>query len=358
MSYKKFSPPSNTPVTFIPEDYCPDNSYHWHTLQSGYDAGKQLFYYDYICGQSNTKADKTLLFVHGNPESSYTYRKVIQQLQQDTQQSYRIIAMDHIGFGLSDQADFEMVDMHHAHNLLELVRHLDLQDITLIVHDWGGPIGIGALIQEPERISGLVVLNTTVFPIPRDGVTFENYPMSWLPWSRFPDWVPDRLWGNHSAFAVTATPKKPLELAFNYTLYHGQRLLNIVPQHDRAAHRFFSEQFASRINARSSKRMVRQTPVWGHGYRYRDSHHGVQDNRDFYYRIQQDIHRVWGPQGQNIPVRGLFGEWDPLAKDTVLAQWKKNLPQLEGHLQCFKDTSHFIEEHQAPAIAEAIASMP
>ena len=44
-----------------------------------------------------------------------------------------------------------MVDMHHAEDLLALVRQLDLRDVTLVVHDWGGPFGIGAFSQEPDR---------------------------------------------------------------------------------------------------------------------------------------------------------------------------------------------------------------
>jgi pimeloyl-ACP methyl ester carboxylesterase len=119
----------------------------------------------------------------------------------------RIVAMDHIGFGCSDQATYEMVDMHHARNLGEFVQALDLREITLVVHDWGGPIGIGALLLTPERVTNLVVLNATVFPIPRDGLTYENFPIPIVfPWSRTPKMVPDRLWGIHSAVAVTAVP--------------------------------------------------------------------------------------------------------------------------------------------------------
>ena len=61
--------------------------------------------------------------------------------------------MDHIGFGISDQATFEMVEIHHSDNLLQLIRHLDLKDVTLAVHDWGGPIGVGTFIQEPWRMT-------------------------------------------------------------------------------------------------------------------------------------------------------------------------------------------------------------
>jgi pimeloyl-ACP methyl ester carboxylesterase len=78
-----------------------------------------------------------VVFVHGNPESSYPYRHVRDRLLQ-ARACVRVIGVDHVAFGLSDQATFEMVDMHHARNLTQLVRHLDLRDVTLVVHDWGG----------------------------------------------------------------------------------------------------------------------------------------------------------------------------------------------------------------------------
>jgi pimeloyl-ACP methyl ester carboxylesterase len=62
-----------------------------------------------------------------------------------------------------------MVEMHHARNLAQLVDVLDLRDITLVVHDWGGPIGIGGLLASPEGVANLVVLNTSVFPMPSEG---------------------------------------------------------------------------------------------------------------------------------------------------------------------------------------------
>lgn len=117
----------------------------------------------------------------------------------------RIVAMDHIGFGISDQADFEMVDMHHAANLLQMRRHLDLQDITLVTHDWGGPIGIGALIQEPQRVTAMLAMNTTVFPMPPDGFTYKNYPFPWLPWYLTPHLIPDAPSGGVATFGNRPT---------------------------------------------------------------------------------------------------------------------------------------------------------
>jgi len=124
-----------------------------------------------------------------------------------------------------------------------------------------------------------------------------------------------------------------------------------LPEQEKEAQRVFIDQFKPKMNARSSQRMVRQTPVWGHGYSYKDQTIGVQDNREFYKIIQERISKVWGPQGKNIGVRALFGKWDTLARQTVLNQWVTALPQLERNVQIFDMTSHFLEEFRHVEIA-------
>ncbi len=343
---------SNSPISQPPADYYPENSAAWFTIPDGNDKGKKLFYYDHVFGDGEPEA--TILFVHGNPESSYTYRKVISEMEERKTRSYRVVAMDHIGFGLSDQASYEMVDMHHAHNLLRLIQHLDLTDITLIIHDWGGPIGIGAMIREPDRLKNLVILNSTVFPIPLDGVTYENFPLKWLSWSNFPKIVHPGLWGVHSAFSISVQPKNGFKIVGDFLAFCFHILTNRLPEKDRDAVNIFKGQFKPRKNAESSMRMVRQTPVWGHGYVYDCPVSGKQDNREFYRYIQENITPQWGPSGSDVGVKALIGKWDPLGKLSVIKQWEEALPQLEGNVQLFDKTSHFIEEHRAPEIAEAI----
>lgn len=159
--------PGDTPLTRVPQDYSAGGAGRWLLLSDGPDAGRRMFFFERRLGEGD---GPVVLFVHGNPECSYTYRKVISALtRRSLPAGTRLIAMDHIGFGLSDRASFEMVEMHHARNLTQLVEALDLREVTLVVHDWGGPIGIGALLGSPERVANLVVLNSTVFPIPPDG---------------------------------------------------------------------------------------------------------------------------------------------------------------------------------------------
>jgi haloalkane dehalogenase len=101
-----------------------------------------------------------LLFSHGNPTWSFAWRKLIQNLSRD----FRVIALDHLGMGLSDKpaAAPYLLDTH-IENLRSLVRQLDLCDITLIGHDWGGCIGMGAAGRDPARYRQFVMMNTAAF---------------------------------------------------------------------------------------------------------------------------------------------------------------------------------------------------
>ncbi len=345
---------SNSPLQDPPDDYCPPGSDCWFEIPEGRDAGKQLFYFDHLT-KSGEAPKATVLFVHGNPECSYTYRKIWQGLI-ESGESLRIVAMDHIGLGLSDQADFEMVDIHHAANVTQLVRHLDLQNVTLVVHDWGGPIGIGALIEDAERVSGLLLMNTTVFPIPSDGFTYTNYPFPWLPWYSTPQLIPNGFWGGMAAMVVcNARPQGTLSFLAATIKWLTRHALNNIPR-DQPEY-VFSQMLRSTANAKSSKRNVRQTPVWGYGYRYQDARHGVQDNHDFYALIQGNIGKAWGPQGRNIPVCGYFGQWDALGKASVIAQWQEALPQMAGNTHTFADIGHFIEEEKGAEMAASILKM-
>ena len=99
----------------------------------------------------------TLLFVHGTPTWSFLYRNYIKALSKN----FRCIAIDHIGFGLSDKPDYGYSKPEKLKdNLVRFIQNLDLQDITLVVHDFGGPIGLGAAMDIPDRIQKIVTHNT------------------------------------------------------------------------------------------------------------------------------------------------------------------------------------------------------
>jgi len=101
-----------------------------------------------------------LLFVHGNPTWSFAWRNLIKDLSTD----YRCVAVDHIGCGFSDKPqDYSYTLDQHVANLVRLIETLDLTRVTLIAHDWGGAIGMGAATRNPERFSRFVLMNTAAY---------------------------------------------------------------------------------------------------------------------------------------------------------------------------------------------------
>ncbi|WP_170287449.1 alpha/beta fold hydrolase [Halioglobus maricola] len=342
----------NTPLDTVPPDYLPAGAEaRWYVLQAGPDAGKKLFFYDSVLGQGEPLA--TVVFVHGNPESSYTYRQAMDAMVSQFDGAVRVVAMDHIGFGLSDQASFEMVDFHHARNLRELVEYLDLRDATLVIHDWGGAIGVGAFIDMPERVNALVLMNTTVFPMPADGFDYRNFPFpGFMAWNRLGHWWPARWWRFIPPMVMFSPAGR-----FAFLRHSVSFAWRALTRQLSAKEQMYRDMFRTRSNALSSMRNVKQTGVWGHGYRYFDETLGWQDNSEFYRNIHNKISKVWGAGGRSIPARAVWGLWDPCAKDSVRQQWLLALPQLEGNYELFPERGHFVEEQEPEAVARAIVNV-
>ena len=108
---------------------------------------------------------KTLLFVHGTPTWSFEWRHLIRGLSGE----YRCVAPDHLGFGLSERpAKFAYTPEAHAENLAAFVRALDLRGMTLVVHDFGGPIGLPLALAGDGRVERLVVINSWMWSFQGD----------------------------------------------------------------------------------------------------------------------------------------------------------------------------------------------
>jgi haloalkane dehalogenase len=106
-----------------------------------------------------------ILFVHGTPTWSFEFRHLVRALAP----GHRCIAPDHLGFGLSERPrDFGYRPEDHAANLEALVDHLQLDRFTLVVHDFGGPIGLPLALRHPGRVRRLVVLNSWMWSFADD----------------------------------------------------------------------------------------------------------------------------------------------------------------------------------------------
>jgi haloalkane dehalogenase len=118
---------------------------------------------------TDTGSGPPVVFLHGNPTSAVLYRHLIEALAP----SHRCIAPDYLGFGRSDKPaslppDFSYLPSDHAVHIEALLQHLDLEDVTLVLHDWGGPIGLHYALRHPDRIRRLVLFNTWGWPHDRD----------------------------------------------------------------------------------------------------------------------------------------------------------------------------------------------
>ena len=107
-------------------------------------------------------AGRPILFLHGNPTWSFLYRGIVIRLKQ----KYRCVAVDYPGFGLSARPeDYDYTPGEHAAVVRELVRRLDLSELTIMGQDWGGPIGMRVALDELPRLRALVMGNTWYWPL-------------------------------------------------------------------------------------------------------------------------------------------------------------------------------------------------
>ena len=123
---------------------------------------------------------KIIFLLHGEPAWSYLFRKMIPTL---TAAGYRVIAPDMVGFGKSDK--YISIDDYshqmHVDKMVQLVRELELKDVTAHLHDWGGLVGFRVIAEEPERFSGIIASNTSLIApgrgFFRDLLSHISYPL-------------------------------------------------------------------------------------------------------------------------------------------------------------------------------------
>ena len=102
-----------------------------------------------------------ILFLHGNPTWSFMYRNLISELSKTN----RCLAPDHLGCGLSDKpssSEFAYDLKSHSQNIFGLLEELSIDQFSLVVHDWGGAIGLTAFRNHLSRLKKIVLLNTLI----------------------------------------------------------------------------------------------------------------------------------------------------------------------------------------------------
>lgn len=246
-----------------------------------------------------------ILFVHGTPSWSFEWRASITALALD----HRCIAPDHLGFGLSDKPlDADLTPAGHAERLRRLVHALDLRDLTLVVHDFGGPIGLPLALDEPERIRSLVIVNSWMWPLSDEPNVRRLSRFVASPLGRFL-----YLWLN-------ASPRYLLPATFA-----DRRTL--TP----AIHRAYLGPFARRHD--------RKAP-WVLGCE-------LAGSDPTYAGLWERRAALAG-----IPTTLVWGLADPAFGAAYLERWREALPHAE--VVALEGVGHFPQEEAPPALTDAI----
>ncbi len=247
-----------------------------------------------------------LLFLHGNPTWSFYWRHLIQHFRG----SHRCVAVDHMGCGLSDKPQhYPYTLAQHIANARSLVHSLDLRDVVLVVHDWGGAIGMGLAAQIADRVRGFVVCNTAAF-------RSNRMPAS-IGLCRIPGFGALAIRG-FNAFvrgALATCAKKPLtaEAKAGYLAPYGN-------WEDRIA----------------NLRFVQDIPM--------DAGH---ESYDTLVQVEAGL-----AQFKQHPMLLCWGKHDYVFTDEFLADWQRRFPQ--ARTEYYEQAGHFVVED---ARTEIIAAM-
>lgn len=249
---------------------------------------------------------QTVLFVHGTPTWSFEFRRLIKALAP----MVRCVAPDHLGFGLSERpAVFTYTPEAHADALRGFADALHLSDLTLVVHDFGGPIGLPLCFGSPSRVRQVVLINTWMWPLDDDPGMRRK---ARLAGSRVGRW----LYTYANASLRLLMPQA-----------YGNRTA-LTP----AIHRQYLEVFRDRrARARVLHALAR----------------ALTGSRDYYARL-------WAEADALADLRALvlWGMKDPAFPRPVLERWRARLPQ--ATVLEFSEAGHWPHEEEPEAVIAAL----
>ncbi len=274
-------------------------------------AGHQLHVVDEGPAVGSGAGAGVVVCLHGNPTWSFYYRNLITSLSRD----HRVIAPDWIGCGRSDKPAADA----YPYTLQSRIAELDAvlaalapdTPISLVVHDWGGMIGMGWAHQHPERVVRFVILNTGAFPLPADK------PFPWplgLVRTALGGWLVQR-WNAFSGIAARVGFKQPVTAAVR---------AGYVAPYDTPAHRVATLRFVQDIPLRQS---------------------------DPGYAI---VEATGAGLGQHADKAALicWGLQDFVFDAAFLRAWQRAWPDAEVH--SYGDAGHYVLEDKGPEIVALV----
>lgn len=239
-----------------------------------------------------------VVLVHGNPTWSFYYRNVVKTLSGFC----RVIAVDHLGCGLSDKPQgYQYTLKNHIDNLEKLLDKLAVDRYSLVVHDWGGAIGFGLAGRNPQRLERAVVLNTAAF-------RSKNIPFR-ISLCKIPIFG-ELIVRGFNAFAWPATfmaveQKLPVAIKKQY----------LAPYNS----------WANRI---ATHRFVKDIPL-----------HSGHISYETLVEVEEGLQ---GIIERNIPIMILWGGKDFCFNDSFFDRWKQIFPEADVHY--YQDGGHYVLE--------------
>lgn len=253
-----------------------------------------------------------VVLVHGNPTWSFYWRELIQALRPH----HRAIAPDHIGMGLSDQPSREHYSFTLERRVADFTHFIETlglsEPVTLVVHDWGGAIGLAWAIDHVDQVDRIVVMNTAAFGLPSD--------------KRMPAPL---------AFARSRPVGELLLLGANAFVEGALRLgaRQPIAADVRSGYRAPYRTMAGRV---AVLEFVKDIPL-------------TEGHRSFAAldRLDRHLERLAG-----IPMMIAWGARDFVFDDRILAEWQRRFPEAE--VTRFPDAGHFVLEDQTVEICELV----
>jgi len=259
-------------------------------------------------------AGETVVCVHGNPTWSFYYRQLVEALRG----SHRVVVPDHIGCGMSEMPGddrYRYTLERRIDDLEALMGRLALDGVTLVVHDWGGAIGLGWAVRHPERVRRLVILNTAAFHLPPD---------KRLPW---------QLW------LVRGTPLGALLVrGLNAFARGATHVACTRARMSRSVRNAYCAPYDSWANRRAVLRFVQDIPL---------------EPGDPAYDVLSGIEHGLANLADR-PALILWGARDFVFDHHFLAVWRRVFPSAEVHE--FADCGHYVLEDAADRIIPLVKS--
>ncbi|MCK5542435.1 MAG: alpha/beta hydrolase [Desulfobacterales bacterium] len=246
---------------------------------------------------------KPVVMIHGNPTWSFYFRNAVDKLSPN----YRTIVPDHIGCGFSDKPnakDYNYTLSNRVSDLSKFMDHLNLKEkIILIVHDWGGMIGLAWALNNLSKIEKIVITNTSGFFLPKN----KKFPLRLALIKYF------------TSFAI------PAVLGFNLFSF-AALYIAAKTSLSKEVKKGLTAPYNSWKNRIATLKFVQDIPL-------------TDADKSYYIvkNVDDNLHKI-----KNFPILFLWGLKDFVFDKNFLNEWKKRIPEAEYHI--FKNSGHYIFE--------------